>query len=330
MKVLFALRMGMGITLRKFGIVILLLIINVIFAFVLSVPMFFTLQHSFGDSIVRDNMLDGFDTLWYGEFQYEIKGVASSFNPSIIGIGAFLSNFTNIESGKLFQNLLSPISILMILYLIFGTFLNGGILGTFNQPEKKFSFINFFKDCSKYFFRFLLIMICAVACYVVLYKYFFPWLGNIFNKWGENATVEKIPFLFDRIRNFISLVIICFIGIVFDYTKIITVVEQKRNIIMSFVKSLIFIFLYITKSFSLYIVLMIIGIVFIIFYAVSESLFTQNTLQNIWIVFGIQQTYILLKLWLKCTFFSSQMTLYKWITIESSNKQVEEHIIKKG
>ena len=207
MKVLSSLKMGAGITSRKFGIVIILLIINIVFALILSVPMFYTLQNSFGDSLVSKNMMEGFDSVWYGEFQNEVKGFASSFNPSIIGIGGILNNFVIIERGNLFNLKSLPATILAlgILFLLFGTFLNGGILSVFNSPEKKFSFRSFFEECGNYFIRFFFLMIFAVAIYVVLCVYFFPWLEGIFRVLGENATEEKIPFLLDRLRNFIYI-----------------------------------------------------------------------------------------------------------------------------
>ena len=326
MKALSALKVGSGITTRKFGIVIFLLIINIIFALVLSIPMFYTLQDSFGDSKVGENMLEGFDTLWYGEFRNEVSGFASSFSPSIMGIGAILNNFVTIERGNLFniRSIPNTIFLLGVIYLLFGAFLNGGILGAFNSPERKFSFGNFFEDCGKYFIRFFFLMIIAVACYLVLQRFFFPWLNSAFSSlgWVKNATEEKIPFLFDRLKNLIFVIILFFIGMLFDYAKIITVVEQRRNIIASFFRSLGFILTHIIKTFSLYYILVFIGIIFITLYTYIEPLFTTNTLRNIGIVFGIQQVYIILKIWLKCTFFSSQMSLYKGVVVSPEEEEL--------
>ena len=152
--------------------IIFLLIINIIFALVLSVPIYYILQDSFGDSKVSENMLEGFDMLWYGEFQNEVSGFASSFEPSIIGIGGILNNFVIIESGNLLRNVPITIAILGLLYLLFSTYLNGGILGAFDIPDRKFSFKNFFADCGKYFIRFFFLMVIFVSICTPIDKYF--------------------------------------------------------------------------------------------------------------------------------------------------------------
>ena len=99
----------------------------------------------------------------------------------------------------------------------------------------------------------------------------------------------------------------------FDYAKISIVVDERRNIIVSFFKSLFFIIRHIIKVYSLYIILAGIGIIFIALYTLVDLQISQNSLRNILIIIGIQQVYILLKIWLKCTFLSSQMSLYKGI-----------------
>ncbi len=315
MKVLSAMKKGIGITNRKLGLVIILLIINIIFGLVLGIPMYYKLHNSFGDSMVSENMVEGFDTLWHGEFQHEQDGFASSFKPSILSLGAILNNFVTIESWKPFNVNSMPISIwvLGLLYLIFWTFLNGGVLGTFNSMDRKFSFKNFFGDCGKYFIRFFILTIVALACYILLNKYFFPWLEEVFKEFSfvKNATEEKIPFLFNRLRDFIFLILLFFIGMLFDYAKISIVVDERRNIIVSFFKSLFFILRHIIKVYFLYIILAVIGIIFIALYTLADLQISQNTLRNILIMIGIQQVYMLLKIWLKCTFLSSQMSLYK-------------------
>jgi len=326
MKVLSALKKGVGITNRRFGLIIILLIINIIISLVLSIPMFYKLQGSLGNSLVSENMLEGFDTLWYEEFQSEQSGFTSSFKASIIGIGAILNNFVTIESGNLFKLNIMPVTIwvLGLIYLLFWTFLNGGILGMFNSMDKKLSFNNFFGDCGKYFIRFLFLTIGAVACYMLLSSYFFPWLEGGLSNLGENATKEWIPFTLDRFRNIIFLILLFFIGMLFDYAKISIVVDEKRNVIVPFFKSLFFIIRHIIKTYTLYFILAFIGIIFIVLYALTDSLMPQNTFRNILIMIVIMQAYIFLKIWLKCTFLSSQMSLYKGF-----KEKAEEEVIEK-
>ena len=75
--------------------------------------------------------------------------------------------------------------------------------------------------------------------------------------------------------------------------------------------ALFFILRHIIKTYLLYFILAFIGIIFIAFYTYADMQMSQNTLRNVGIMIVLQQVYIFLKIWLKCTFLSSQMSLYK-------------------
>ncbi|MCK4966393.1 hypothetical protein KAS50_05140, partial [bacterium] len=191
------------------------------------------------------------------------------------------------------------------------TFLTGGVLGVFNEPERKFSFGTFFGDSGKYFIRFFIFTAGAVACYIVIVKYFAPWFSGIFESITENAKEEKVPFFVERLKNIVFLIMLFFVGMVFDYSRILTVVDQRRNVIISFFKSLYIIFRHIHRTFTIYYVLAFAGFVLIALYWAAGNFIPQDTFLNIAILFGLQQLYILLKLYLRCTFFTSQMVFYK-------------------
>ena len=92
---------GINSSIRVKKIILFVFIVNLIFGLVLALPLYNTLQNSFGNSLVRNNMMKGFDYQWWSEFQFNNKGFVTSFNPSIIGIGAILNNKPAVDTGRI-------------------------------------------------------------------------------------------------------------------------------------------------------------------------------------------------------------------------------------
>ena len=137
---------------------------------------------------------------------------------------------------------------------------------------------------------------------------------------------ERTVVIIGWLKNIVFMILIFFIGMVFDYCRIITVVDKRRNIIFSLFKSLYIIVRYIHKTFAIYYLLAFIGFILIVVYSISEHFIPQNTMRSIAIAFAVQQFYLLLKLYLRCTFFSTQMSFYKGVQsfdIEEIKREVK-------
>jgi len=140
--------------------VLLLFFVNLVFAMILAVPMYHSLKNSFGDSLVGESMAEGFDILWWEEYRDQSEGLDKTFTPSIIGKGAILNNLEGLILMTFFA-LPPEILILGFIYIIFRTFLAGGILSTLNINASKFSLKKFFGGAGTHFFRFFLVMLIS-------------------------------------------------------------------------------------------------------------------------------------------------------------------------
>ncbi|MBU4202716.1 MAG: hypothetical protein KKD59_02000, partial [Acidobacteria bacterium] len=72
--------------------VVCLFLINLLLALVPALPLFRTLQDEFASSDTASRMTEGFDYLWWEEFNDRSSGTAELFGPDIIGKGAVLLN----------------------------------------------------------------------------------------------------------------------------------------------------------------------------------------------------------------------------------------------
>jgi len=114
-----------------------------------------------GGSLVEQNLRTGLDLDWYGEFAEEASGVAATFGPEVIGHMALVQNLERLLDGKLLaahRTLLAAGG----LYLLFWTFLVGGILDRFAHPGEPHSRARLFGHSGEFFWRMFRLLILSV------------------------------------------------------------------------------------------------------------------------------------------------------------------------
>src|SRR5262249_20709060 len=117
--------------------------LNLLLAGILGAILMGGIRDSLGSSLAGDRMRSGFDSLWYNSFSTQATGVASTFRPSVTGIGAvfdaldsFLEGFDSLFSRGVGSGVL-PVA---ALYWIVSIFLSGGFLAMFAGPADRRSF----------------------------------------------------------------------------------------------------------------------------------------------------------------------------------------------
>jgi hypothetical protein len=290
-----------------------LFLVNVIIALTLAIPMQKDLKASFGNSMVEDNMRKSFDYSWYRYFQYEGKGLSTTFFAYVGGWGAVLENLEGLVTGELFGKYYSVL-IVGIIYLLLNILFAGGIIGLYHDAEAKFSLAEFFKHAGSYFWRFLRLFVISLPFYIFLVYLLIGKLSMaIFGATRDNST-EWPTFLMNLGANILALFLLCLVNMIFDYAKIGTVVKQGRSMIIQTGKAIGFVFKHFSKTLRLYYLLFLTGAVIVVIYALIEPLSNQTVLWTLILFFIIQQLFMLCKIWIRLTFYASQLELYKKLT----------------
>ncbi len=290
-----------------------LFLVNIIMALILSIPMQKDLKASFGNSLVEDNMKKGFDYWWYRHFQYEDKGLSNTFFAFVGGWGAVLENLEGLVTGELFDQYY-PVLALGIIYILLNILFAGGIIGLYHDAEAKFSLAEFFKHAGSYFWRFSKLFVISLPFYILLvYLLRGKLFMTIFGATMDNST-EWPSFWMILGVNILALFLLCLVNMIFDYAKIATVVKQKKSMIIQTGKAIGFVFKHFSKTLRLYYLIFLVGAILIVIYALIEPLFDQTVLWTLILFFIIQQLFILGKIWIRLTFYASQLELYKKLT----------------
>jgi len=312
MKVFINLSQGFRTASKTIMMVILLFVINLAFSLLLAVPMYRSLQKSIGTSMVGERMAKGFDYLWWEEFRDQGQGLEMTFRPSLIGKGALLDNLEGLIQMQ-FLELPSSLIILGLFYIILHTFLAGGILSVFNQPDPHFTMRRFFEGTGKYFFRFFLIMLLSWLFFIIIGFFARDGLYSILDNAAKNARTELTPFFLGIFFYAIILFLILFIQMVFDYARIRLVAEEEKDIIHTSVRAFGFVFKNLGSTLGLYYMIFLSSIVISILYVVIKEAIPQSHLATIILAFIILQSFIFAIIFIRCWLYSSEMKLYGYL-----------------
>jgi len=312
MKVLINFVKGFKMTRRTIKMVLFLYVINLLFSALLAVPMFHSLKNHIGPSAVGENLIESFDYLWWEEYRDQSQGLEETFTPSLIGKGALLKNWESLIQMK-FLSYPPPLLVFGFIYILFHTFLTGGIVFVFSQDPPQFTFNKFFKGAGKFFPSFFGLMIFFLIFFFLVLGSLNIWFASITASAASNSVSEITPFILGLVFSLISLVIFLFFHMVFDYARIKTVSEGKKSIFKSLRSSLTFVLQNPGSTLGLYYLLFAVSISISITYIILQSLIPQVSLLGVGLTFFIQQSLIFALIGIRCWLYSSQLKLLEYL-----------------
>jgi len=195
-----------------------------------------------------------------------------------------------------------------LVYLTLTLFLNGGILGSFSQKYGEYSANVFFKNCGHYFGRFVRLFLFSLLFIAGA----FLALQGLETPCGRIAKdSEPLRVIFWLARHLILLFLVFFINMVFDYAKIMTVLEERRYMIKTGLRAWGFVLKHLWKTLGLYCLVATIGLAFFVLYTLAGKSIEVSTGLGVLLLFLWQQLYALGRTWVRLLFLASQVTLYK-------------------
>jgi hypothetical protein len=279
--------------------------------FVLAVPLALTmrgtLQAQLGRSMAGRDAVGAVNYDWWQEFTAQTSGLGATFVPAIIGFAATLDNVSSLLDG---QQEIVPIASALALYLAGWTFVAGGILDRYARQHRTRAH-GFFAACGVYFFRFLRLAIIAGIFYWWMFDFVRYWL---FEEWYVDLTrdmsVERNAFAI-RVAMYLVFGALLVMGnMVFDYTKVRMVVEDRRSAFGALLAALRFIARNPRRTFGLYALNSVTFVALLALWALIAP-GGGGIGASVWIAFVVGQLYLLARLQLKLHFMASQTALFQ-------------------
>jgi hypothetical protein len=314
--------------------------LNVLFAMVLALPVLKQLDGYLRDSVQDEKILKQLDPAWSESYRVDTEKseYTRSLDYTIFGYAPFLNHLEMQMEGGFIKTLagflydffvrwqLNPGSFsllffISLLYVCVNTFLAGGFVGIYSKDYRS-SFPEFLMDGARYFGKFFRIALVALVVYYLFFAVVVDWINTSIYQSTQKSASEIVPYSYYMIRNVVVLLLISLLFMIFDYARIRMVVDDRTSALASTVAGARFAVPRFVRTYGLYLLLTVIGILFILVYAILEKSLPQESYWPLVFLFILQQLYMVARLWLKATFYASQVTMYRTISQHEHLKNV--------
>jgi hypothetical protein len=275
---------GIGTTFRKPRLLVILWVVNIVYAAVVAFPLFSLAQTELGHSYLGSNVRP-LDLMWLGEAVLKYQDAM----PAIAG-GLVVS---------------------ALLFLGLYVFLNGGIVGRLLDREGRPTVQAFFGDCGRYFGKFVRLFLASVVFLVLTFGVVLRLLSALMNLWIENAWTGWPSVILGNLHFLAALLLLSVVHMVFDYARIAVVADGETKVLRALGHALNFLKKRFFRSWALYL-LIVGGFVAgtVVFYAVF-GLLSGPTVLFVLLGFVWMQLNVLFRIWVKTLFFAAQAEFYR-------------------
>ena len=280
--------------------------VNFALALVLTIIVGQAIADSLGHSARAENLLNGFDDLWHRSYRAEVRGVAATFEPGVVGAGAVLKSLDAFLTGKMLQQHASVAAVGAI-YLLLWTFFAGGFIALYADPENP---ADFFRQAARFFPRILPLTVLGLVLYVLMFDYVLQWLGDAVKALTRDTLDERVQFVYTVVKYALFWVALWFINMWFDYGKIAVVADDRKNPMGALGEALRFVAANFSRTYGLYLLIGVVAVLLLALYAWLAPGAGQASYVTIFLAFLAGQVYLLARLAVRCLFLSSQTAMY--------------------
>lgn len=263
----------------------ILWLMNGLFAMIAALPVFRVLSAEWDHSLMAGPMFDRFNVDLAVELGYKY-----------------------VRAGGLMLMLLIAVG---IVYLVLTLLTTGGTLAVFSSAEKRFSASTFFRGCGMFFWRFFRLFIVALIFYGIFVLAVNAGLTAGLDRLTRNWTHEKYVLFLGWAKLLVVAYLFFLVNMVFDYAKVRMVVDESRSSVAAAFRSIKFVFRNFGKTTAVYFLCLLLAVIIIVIYNPLESVLPQYTRKWVVAVFLLQQIFILARVYVRLTFFSSEVILYE-------------------
>ncbi len=275
---------GIGTTFRKPRLLVILWVVNIVYAAVVAFPLFTLAQAELGHSYLGSNVRP-LDLMWLGEAVLKYQDAM----PAVIG-GLVVS---------------------ALLFLGLYVFLNGGIIGRLLDREGRPTLQAFFGDCGRYFGRFVRLFLSSLAFLVLTFGVILRLLSALMNLWVESAWTQWPSVILGNLHFIVALLLLSIVHMVFDYARIAVVADEETKVLRALRNALNFLRKRFFRSWALYLLIVAGFIAGTVFFYVVLGLLSGPAVLFVLLGFVWMQLNVLFRIWIKTLFFAAQAEFYR-------------------
>ncbi|MBI3949096.1 MAG: hypothetical protein HY314_01370 [Acidobacteria bacterium] len=263
---------------------ILLLVANLLFALILTLPLYGMLDDSLSTSLRGDRSFGVPDANWFVGFLQSTQSFLNDLSSTILWVG--------------------------LLYMVMNTMLTAGLLEVL-YSEHPFSLRRFFGGIVTHGANFLRLFGLSLVVYFVVFLVFNKLLGWGLDRWTGDWASEAGTFVVSLLKNILLGVVLLAAIMIFDYAKIRVVMERSGHVLAETIWALRFVWNRRWLTLGVFYALGVISVVLILIYMGMDALLTPKSLWVAVPAFLVQQAFMFSRMWLRVAFVGAEMEVYK-------------------
>lgn len=264
---------------RRPRLLLILWVVNVVFALLIAGPFFALFSSDLGHSLLGRN-LQTLDFVWIGDLLYRYQDIAPAA--------------------------LAAVAIPVVLYALVYVFLNGGIIGRLLDGEGRTTPQTFFSDCGRYFWTFVRLFLASLLFYALAFGVVLEAAAALLKPVSETALTEWQDFWISGLHSVAALLFLSLVHMIFDYARIRVVAEDDRRVLHALMAALRFVGRRFFRAWFLYLLVAAGFIAGTAIYAMAGQAIPPEGLAWTGLAILWGQAFIAFRLWTKMVFFSAQ------------------------
>jgi hypothetical protein len=275
---------GMGTTLRKPRLLIILYVVNVVFALVVAFPFLALVQAELGQSLLGVSVRP-VDLMWIGEAVLKHQDALAAIVAGFVACG--------------------------FAFLALQIFLNGGIVGRLLDREGPANLAAFAGDSGRYFWRYVRLFLVSLAFLVTTLGIVMRLVSALFSPLAGSAVTEWPPLILSNLHFLIALLLLSIVHMIIDYARIAVVADEERKVLKAVRHALTFLKKRFFRAWAIYLLIVAATVAgSVVFYIVLGALGAPAVVQAVAALVWMQ-LYIVFRLWIRTLFVAAQGEFYR-------------------
>ena len=311
MKIFQAFRQGVSLVSRDRKIIGVIYLFNLCVAAIFATPLFVLFHKQVGSLVVRDELASTFNYAWWSSFEFSAKGLEHTIRPALSGgFGPLFDNLELLLTGKVLT-FGGTIFALGLGYVFLAAFFNGGAIALFADERKNFTMGRFFSNAGALFHHMAALAATSLAIFFLFYKFLNPAIFALVDSFVNDTLSQPLAWFVNLVGYLVIFDLVFLISLIFDYAKVIVIVEKKESSWLCIWLAIRFIFKNLFKTFGLNLVLLVIGAMLVVVSGALLSLINPSQVVLLLVVFALQQLVVLAHIALRLAFYASETVLYQ-------------------
>lgn len=317
-----ALRQGFAAVARNWGLVLLLLLVNLGLAGVLALPLAADMEKELRNKDAAGGMMYGFDYGWWSEWHDRQHGPGTTFGPEILGVGFAFRNLDLLLKGALPGALFAPpeengdpvldptVLALGGLYVLVQLFLTGGVLGVLRAPQGGWTVRGLLHGSGFYFGRMLRLGVVSLIVLAALFALYVPVAGWI-DGLARDAVSERTAMAWTIGRHAALLLAILFLNMVNGYAKVMIVTEERASALLAWASAFSFCLRRLVRAGGQYALVALGAVLLLLAWRLVDGLWATTGYTTQVFTLLAFQLFLFARLFLRVGLLGGQLALYR-------------------